>query len=294
MNRRCRAPFPTFPPSLPLPPTLSSLVRPCLAMALAAGLAACGGRQAGDAGGDASPAGADSAADHGAAAGGSGAAPPAAIAPGESMASDFNGEAAGQAPRDFAPLVGAWAVGAGESGEGLVFDGNAGGPTPAADLAALASDLFGKDGSLLAAAVTAAPLYAFCAYRPLGLMADGRVSVRFRPDGSGDQAAGIVFGLRANGDYLVARANGPEANLVLISVQGGRRNLVARQTGVAVAADAWHDLRVTVSGAAVTAQVDEQPALKVTLPAVPEGRVGLWSVSDRAVRFDDFAVEGGR
>lgn len=276
MNRRSA-------PTLPLPSTLPTLALPCLAIALAAGLAACGGRLARDAGGDTSPAGADSAgsaADHGAA--------------GESMAADFDGEAAGQAPRDFAPLVGAWAIGAGEAGEGLVFDGSAGGPTPAADLAALASDLFGKDGSLLTAAVTAAPLYAFCAYRPLGLMADGRVSVRFRPDGSGDQAAGIVFGLRANGDYLVARANGPEANLVLISVQGGRRNLVARQTGVAVAADAWHDLRVTVSGAAVTAQVDEQPALKVTLPAVPEGRVGLWSVSDRAVRFDDFAVEGGR
>lgn len=289
MNRRSA-------PTLPLPSTLPTLALPCLAIALAAGLAACGGRLARDAGGDTSPAGAvgaGSAADHGAA-GGAGAAPPAAIAPGESMAADFDGEAAGQAPRDFAPLVGAWAIGAGEAGEGLVFDGSAGGPTPAADLAALASDLFGKDGSLLTAAVTAAPLYAFCAYRPLGLMADGRVSVRFRPDGSGDQAAGIVFGLRANGDYLVTRANGPEANLVLISVQGGRRNLVARQTGVAVAADAWHDLRVTVSGAAVTAQVDEQPALKVTLPAVPEGRVGLWSVSDRAVRFDDFAVEGGR
>lgn len=218
---------------------------------------------------------------------------PVAIAPGEAMTADFDDETEGQPPADFAPLVGRWLVGAGEAGSGLICDGTAGPPAAAPDLAALAEALFGTDGSLLTAAVKAAPLYAFSAYRPLARMANGQVSVRFKPDGSGDQAAGIVFALRANGDYLVARANGPEHNLVLLSLQGGRRNLVAKQTDVAVTAASWHALTLTVAGGRVTAQVDDQPALQVVLPGTPAGRVGLWCVSDRAVGFDGFSVEGG-
>lgn len=219
---------------------------------------------------------------------------PAAIAPGETMAADFEGEAEGQSPGDFAPLVGRWRIGAGEEGSGLVCDGTEGKPAPAPDLAALADALFGSEGSLLSATVQAAPLYAFSVYRPLARMAGGQVSVRFKPDGSGDQAAGIVFGLRSNGDYLVVRANGPEHNLVLLSLQGGRRNLMAKQTEVEVAAAAWHTLTLKVSGPRVTAQVDDQPALQVVLPITQAGRVGLWCVSDRVVGFDGFTVEGGR
>lgn len=219
--------------------------------------------------------------------------PPVAIAPGEAMATDFDDETEGEPPADFAPLVGSWRVGAGEAGSGLICDGTAGQPAAAPDLAALAEALFGTDGSLLTAAVKAAPLYAFSAYRPLARMASGQVSVRFKPDGSGDQAAGIVFGLRANGDYLVARANGPEHNLVLLSLQGGRRNLVAKQSDVEVSPSAWHTLTLKVTGDRVTAQVDDQPALQVMLPMPPAGRVGLWCVSDRAVGFDGFSVEGG-
>ena len=265
------------------------LAGPLIALFLLSALVGCGQGKSPDPS-RAPAAGGSNAADGGAA----DPAPAAPIAAGEAMTAAFDGEAAGQAPRDFAPLVGSWLIGEGEDGAGLIYNGGAGEPAPATDLNTLATALFGADGSLLTAAITATPLYAFCAYRPLDQMAGGRVAVRFRPDGSGDQAAGIVFGLRANGDYLVARANGPEGNLVLLSVAGGRRNLMAKQTDVTVAAGAWHDLRLTGSGTQVTAQVDDQPTLTATLPTAPAGRVGLWSVSDRAVAFDGFTVEGGR
>ena len=215
-----------------------------------------------------------------------------ALAPGERVATDFEGDEGAAA---FGAVLGPWAGGPGEAGDGWVFQGLPAGEAPAApaDFAALAQRLFGGQADLFGAGIRAAPLYALSAFLPPHRLASGEVTVRFKPAGSGDQAAGIVFGLGADGDYLVLRANGPEQNLVLLEVKAGRRNLMAKQGEQQIEAGRWHSLALAVDGTRLRGQVDELPPLELELPEAPEGRLGLWAVSDQPVAFDDFRAEGG-
>lgn len=215
-----------------------------------------------------------------------------ALAPGERVAADFEGAEGAAA---FGAVLGPWALGPGEKGEGWVFQGLPAGeaPAPPADFAALAQTLFGGRAELFSAGIHAAPLYALSALRPPHRLGSGGVTVRFRPAGSGDQAAGIVIGLGADGDYLVLRANGPEQNLVLLEVKAGRRNLMAKQGEQRIEAGQWHGLSLRVDGRRLRGQVDAQPPLELELPEAPEGRLGLWAVSDQPLAFDDFRAEGG-
>lgn len=244
----------------------------------------------GGAGGGAASVG-DGGADAGASSGAA-SEPAPALGAGERVEADFEGASGAAA---FGAVLGPWAVGPGESGDGWLFQGLPAGeaPAPAADFDGLAGSLFPGQADLFGAGVRAAPLYALSALLPPHRLASGEVRVRFKPAGSGDQAAGIVFGLGADGDYLVLRANGPERNLVLLEVRAGRRNLMAKQGEQQIEAGRWHRLGLRVEGQRLRGQVDELPPLELELPEAPEGRLGLWAVSDQPVAFDDFRAEGG-
>ena len=69
------------------------------------------------------------------------------------------------------------------------------------------------------------------AYFPYAIVQDvqdfsnGHITVRFEGiAGRIDQAAGIVFNLKPNGDYLTVRANCLENNLVLWKLEKGKRS----------------------------------------------------------------------
>ena len=61
--------------------------------------------------------------------------------------------------------------------------------------------------------------FPFAVFKDLQNFREGEISLRFKPiAGRIDQAAGILFNLKPNGDYLIVRANALENNLVLIPV----------------------------------------------------------------------------
>ena len=81
---------------------------------------------------------------------------------------------------------------------------------------------------------------------------DGEISLRFEGiEGRIDQAAGIVFNLKPNGDYLILRANCLEDNLVLFKYEHGKRSPVKWIRNTPTPSRQWHDLKLQVQGANV-------------------------------------------
>jgi len=92
-------------------------------------------------------------------------------------------------------------------------------------------------------------------YFPLSICKDvkiftgGTLSVRFKGiSGRIDQAAGIAFNIKQNGDYLVVRANPLENNIVLFSMRNGRRRAVRWIRGVKTLSRRWYTLKVVIKG----------------------------------------------
>src|SRR5205807_1773739 len=105
-----------------------------------------------------------------------------------------------------------------------------------------------------------------------------------------DQAGGILFNLKANGDYLALRANALENNFVLWKFEKGKRSSVKWVRNTPTASQQWHEIKVRVDGAKVAGYLDGRLLLEHTLPAPVSGRVGIWSKADSVTYFDDFSV----
>jgi len=73
--------------------------------------------------------------------------------------------------------------------------------------------------------------------------------VRFKGiDGGINQAAGILFDLKPNGDYLAMRANPLENNLVLWQFKQGKRSSVKWIKNTPTPPKQWHELKLIVTG----------------------------------------------
>ena len=71
----------------------------------------------------------------------------------------------------------------------------------------------------------------------------GTITVRFKGiSGRIDQAAGIAFNIKQNGDYLVVRANPLENNLVLFKMERGKRKAVSPKKMMAMIRKVFPDL----------------------------------------------------
>jgi hypothetical protein len=109
--------------------------------------------------------------------------------------------------------------------------------------------------------------------------------------GALDRAAGVLFNVKPNGDYLTVRYNGTEDNVVLWTFNKGVRKFVKRAAEtVPLELGTWHTLKVSVHGTALQAYLDGKLLLEHTLAEPVSGKVGVWSKTDSMVEFDEFTV----
>ena len=162
------------------------------------------------------------------------------------------------------------------------------------------------------------------AYYPVAILtgvrdfAEGTVSVKFKTvAGDADRCSGILFNVKANGDWLAVRYNDTENNVALWEFHHGIRMPVKFSGGEKFMLDraAWHELTLAVEGAQVKATLDGRLALEHTLGSPPGpgrqgaapppdlfpennavlrppvgGRIGLWSKTDSTSYFKDYVV----
>ena len=208
------------------------------------------------------------------------------------IVADFSGETVGAEPTSFVPAVGNWLIGSDGNNKVLVVDGRKWSEGQASTgLADKARALYGERYAEFLDNVKAYAYFPFAVFRDLQGFKEGEIAVRFRPiAGRIDQAAGIVFNLKLNGDYLVLRANALENNLVLFQYIRGKRSSVKWIRNTPTSTQQWHDLKLEVSGTLVKGYLDGKLYLEHTLASEVSGKVGVWSKADSFVYFDDFRV----
>lgn len=211
-----------------------------------------------------------------------------------STAVDLSGESAGAPPRAFSAVIGSWTIGNDGDKKVLVVDGRKWKEGQAsAGVADKARALYGERYAEFLDSVQAYAFFPLAVATGVQDFRGGEIRVRFKPlSGRIDQAAGIVFDLKPNGDYLTVRANALESNLVLWSVIHGKRKSVEWVRNTPTASRQWHELRVSVQGSEVTGYLDGKKYLTHKLSEPVSGRVGLWSKADSYVMFDGFHVSG--
>jgi len=209
---------------------------------------------------------------------------------------DLSGESVGAPPRAFSAVIGNWAIGNDGDRKVLVVDGRKWKEGQAsAGVAEKARALYGGRYAEFLDSVQSYAFFPLAVANGVEDFRGGEIRVRFKPlSGRIDQGAGIVFALKANGDYLTLRANALENNLVLWSVIHGKRKSVEWVRNTPTASRQWHELRVSVQGSEVTGYLDGKRYLTHKLSEPVSGRVGLWSKADSYVLFDGFEVSAAR
>jgi len=208
------------------------------------------------------------------------------------MVDDFSSETVGAEPASFVPAVGNWLIGADGNNKVLIVDGRKWSEGQAsAGLADKARALYGERYAEFLDNVKAYAYFPFAVFKDVQDFKEGEISLRFKPiAGRIDQAAGIVFNLKLNGDYLILRANALENNLVLFQYVRGKRSSVKWIRNTPTATQQWHDLKLEVNGTSVKGYLDGKLYLEHALASAVSGKVGVWSKADSFVYFDDFRV----
>jgi hypothetical protein len=119
---------------------------------------------------------------------------------------------------------------------------------------------------------------------------DGFVEVKFKPvSGKDDQAGGVLWRAKDVNNYYVARANALEDNVTIYRTIGGRRT-EKKRTGMKVASNQWHTLRVEFQGSHFTVMLDGKRAIDWDDEMFKDaGKVGVWTKADSVTLFDDFS-----
>ena len=73
-------------------------------------------------------------------------------------------------------------------------------------------------------------------------------------------------------------------------MNGDRRRILDGTEHQQLPLNTWHELRVEIRGARVTASVNDTLRLEHTLPAPVTGRVGFWTKRDSISAFKDFSA----
>ena len=206
---------------------------------------------------------------------------------------DFSGEKIGAEPTSFSPAVGYWMVGVDGDNKVLVVDGRQWEEgKSSANVAEKARAIYGEKYAEFLDNVKAYAYFPFAVANYVDNFTDGEISLRFKPvAGKIDQAAGILFNVKPNGDYLTVRANSLEENLVLFQYVKGKRSSVKWIKNVPTPTKQWQDLKVTISGKSVKGYLNGKLWLEHELAQPVSGKVGVWTKADSVTYFDDFTVK---
>lgn len=135
-------------------------------------------------------------------------------------------------------------------------------------------------------------------YFPLSILKEypgfqnGTIAVSFKAlSGRIDQASGIAFNIKPNGDYLMVRANALENNIVLFKMEKGKRSSVQWIRNVPTPSATWHTLKVVVEGTKVEGWFNGKKYIDYTHKEDIKGKIGLWSKADSYVLFDNLSVQ---
>ena len=102
---------------------------------------------------------------------------------------------------------------------------------------------------------------------------------------------GILFGLRATGEYYYVRYNTKDGNVALWQFANGERKVIKHgDVHKQITLGTWHELVVQVNGRHVGGHIagDTTISVEQTLDVDPVGRVGVWVKRDAITGFRDF------
>jgi len=235
---------------------------------------------------------------------------------------DLGKEQVGKPPASFEPMVGTWLI-AQDGGEKVIMlDGRpwvASKDNPTRLLLQTARKLYGTNNEELMDNAKQFAYYPVAVLKGIDTFSNGAISMKFKTvAGDSDRCSGILFNVKPNGDWLAVRYNDTENNVALWQFHNGLRRPVrfsARAHKFMLDRAAWHELKLTVDGAAFSAWLDGELALEYTLGSAPgpgrngasphpdqfpannpvlqppvKGRVGLWSKTDSTSDFKDYVV----
>jgi ABC-2 type transport system permease protein len=205
---------------------------------------------------------------------------------------DLSSETAGAEPKALIPVVGVWRIEDDGGKKVLAVDGRQWKEgQSSAGIADKARALYGERYAEFLDRVQAYAYFPYVVAKDIDNFQRGEIDVRFEClSGRIDQGAGILFNLKPNGDYLTARANCLENNLVLWKFERGRRSQVKWIRNTPTATREWHDLKVRIAGEKVEGYLDGKLYLEHSLPEPVSGRIGLWSKADSYMHFDQFVA----
>ena len=210
-----------------------------------------------------------------------------------SSVQSFDTETVGAEPKSFTAAVGNWVIVDNGGNKALSVNGSqwARGQT-SAGLADKARALYGERYAEFLDNVQSYAYFPIAVMNEVADFRNGAITLRFKGvAGRIDQAAGILFNVQPNGDYLTLRANPLEDNLVLWQYVKGKRSSVKWVRNTPTPTGQWHELKLTVVGNKVQGWLNGVLTLNHDLEKPVSGRIGLWSKADSVVYFDDFRVE---
>ena len=236
---------------------------------------------------------------------------------------DLSKETVGRPPATFTPMVGTWVIAQDGADKVVMVDGRpwvASKDNPTKLLIESARKLYGTSNEELMDNAKQFAVFPIAVLRGLDTFSNGTISVKFKTvAGDADRASGILFNVKANGDWLCVRYNDTEHNIALWEFHNGvrRRVVGAREQVLTDPADRnnWHDLSLAVDGARLTTSLDGKVILEYALGTEPgpgrngaapnpelfpannpvlrppvNGKVGLWSKTDSTSLFKDYVV----
>ena len=216
-----------------------------------------------------------------------------ALAQPKSLKIDVTAEKAGAEPTHFIPIVGNWIVTRDGAKNVLMVDGRQWKRgDPSGGLADKARAIYGSKHEDFIDNVKAFAYFPYAIAQGVDDFRNGEISMRFQMvEGSLDSCAGILFNLKPNGDYLTARFNGKEDNLVLWTFNKGTRKFVKKGAeDMPLNRKEWYAMKIAVQGAKLEGYLNGKKLLDYTLPEPVTGKVGVWSKTDSVSLFDDFTV----
>jgi hypothetical protein len=121
---------------------------------------------------------------------------------------------------------------------------------------------------------------------------DGDVSVRIKPvAGREDPGGGLVWRYRDENNYYLVRANALANSVAVFKVQNGRRTPILGGVRHEIPMNGWTILKVSARGSRFQVYLDHRRVLEgFDSTFTGSGKVGLCTVGDSVMYFDDFRV----